>query len=296
MKTTKLVAFGIISMTVLGLGAQGAQAAPVSHEGKSNGYVNLKDTWEEAGIVDPPTEGPETIVPPIVPPIQGDKDLALVYYPDFYFTGEADKDGKVTFGDVTFKPGTGADAGKTVVDTVAPVDYDETNGTTLFAKPFSGKVNGEGTDVDRPLFVQVRSTVANWKLTAQASDFVSTIDGESKLNGAQIIITDVNAQLNTDGVGKKATESALKNVTSGKDGSAIQGLDISAGAQEIGTMTGAPTESVSRNSFMFGTEADLANYKAVQLEIPAGQNLVTNANDEAGYTADLTWTLSSDAI
>lgn len=298
MKTTKLVAFGLVSMTVLGLGTQGAQAASVSHDATSHGYVNLKDTWEETGIIDPPTTGPEVVVPPITPPIVGEKNLALIYYPDFYFTGEPEGDTKVNFGDVTFKE----EAGKTVVDTVAPVDYDETNGTTLYAKAIPVENSAGAADGDRPLFVQVRSTVASWKLTAQASDFVSNIDGTSKLNGAQIIITNITPQQNTDGVGQAATASALKTVTSGKDGTTMQGLDISSGAQEIGTMTGALTTDVSRNSFMFGTNAEAQgdNYRGVQLEIPAGQNLVSekdaDGNATGGYTADLTWTLSSDAI
>lgn len=257
MKTTKLVAFGIISMTVLGLGAQGVQAA--SYNGDAHGYVQLNDTWEESGIVDPPTEGPNTIVPPgtVEPPV-GTKDLALMYWPDFQF-GEA--------------------------------DYDEQKGNTLYAEPMTGKINGVGADVKRPLFVQVRSTV-DWTLTAEAGEFKNNADASNVLTGAQIIIKNVTPQKNTaTDVGSEATAGALKEVTSGKDGSKIQGLDISAGAQTIGTMTGASTTEVSRNSLMFGT--DTADYNAVQLEIPAGLNINT---DNGGYTADLTWTLSSDAI
>lgn len=256
MKTTKLVAFGIISMTVLGLGAQGAQAA--SFNGDAHGYVQLNDTWEESGIVDPPTVGPETIVPPVTPPVVGTKDLALMYYPDFQF-GEA--------------------------------DYDEQKGNTLYAEPMTGKINGEGADVERPLFVQVRSTV-DWTLTAQAGQFKNNADASNVLTGAQIIIKNITPQKNTaTDVGSEATAGALKTITSTKDGSTMQGLDISAGAQTIGTMTGASTTEVSRNSLMFGT--DTADYKAVQLEIPAGLNINT---DNGGYTADLTWTLSLDAI
>lgn len=273
MKANKMIALGLISLTVLGLGAQGAKAAdpeePKGPEATSKGYVELNDNWEEGGIINPPTTGPETVEPPVVEPPVGTKELALMYWPTFDF-GKA--------------------------------DYDETIGNTLYAARFYEKGATETPANALPQFVQIRSTVQDWTLTAQAGEFINQGDSTNVLKGAQIILTNITAQQNTaEGVGNAATAGALETVESNKDGSDITGLDMSKGAVTIGTFNHADTEGVSRNSFMFGTVANAQTpatetnpgYTGVRLEIPAGLNI---SEDNGNYVADLTWTLSSDSI
>lgn len=259
MKTTKLVAFGLVSLSVLGLSAQAVQAATYNNvQGSSAGTVSfLVDEDNNGGVVDPGTggpgtDGPDPIEPPpgvTPPPVVGNQDMMLTYYPDF------------DFGEVV---------------------YDEENGNTLYAAPMAGTVAGQA--VSRPLFIQVKSSVASWKVTAEAGEFTAknvTPNSAATLKGAQIIIKNVKAYQNSE-KGSAATATTNTNI------------DISNGAQLIGNMTGATAGEISTNSFTFGdmdpTSVTPENYQAVQLVVPGGLKI----SMENQYVADLTWTISDD--
>lgn len=255
MKKNKALSLGLISLTALGLGVQTTQAAttlPVETEGK----VQLTDTWEEGGIINPPTTGPETVDPDKEVPPAGDRDLAIVYYPTF------------DFGDQ---------------------NYDGTQ-VTYLAKAFKGTIqNSEneennGKETILPQFVQVRnsSSISKWSLQVAATEFLPNNSTDAApLKGAEITIKDIAVQNNV--VGGGAATAA---------GGAIK---LSDSAQTIGQYNVADQTGISRNSFMFGDVIDGEDNTGAQ-KLSSGVELMIPANlditDDGGYTAVLTWSLA----
>lgn len=257
MKKINLLSLGFISLTALALGAQATQAA-TTLPAETKGKVQLTDTWEEGGIINPPTTGPETVDPKpeeVVPPA-GNRDLAIVYYPSFDF-GDHNYDGSaVTYQAKAFK------------GTIQNSETEENNGTETIL----------------PQFVQVRnsSSVSKWKLQVAATEFLAnTPSSAAPLKGAEITLKDIAAQ---------------NNVVGGGAATAATGeIKLSSSAQTIGEYDVTGQTGLSRNSFMFGEVVDGEDNTGAQ-KLSSGIELMIPANlditDDGGYTATLTWSLA----
>lgn len=213
MKTTTLLALGLATFTTLTVGAQVTQA--VTLEGESTGYINLRDNWEGGGIVDPETGGGgEEIVPPVQPPVVGNKDLALIYYPSFDF-GTRDYDGRAA---------------------------------TYYAKPFTGTV--AGTTVTRPQFVQVRnsSEVAQWNLKVTAEQFISQDGKNTAVPGMLMTLNDINTTTNTENSMSATVANTTLALTPGQAQTIGTYNNASAtGISKNSFMFGAPTNVTAAN-------------------------------------------------
>lgn len=280
MKTTKFVALGLVSLTVLGLGSTIANAAgPEKLPATSYGKVQLINDWtgeeggeDGGGVVDPEKEKPETIHPEIKPPIAGDKDLALMYYPDFDFGFQSYNEDKVN----TFQ--------------ASVLNY----GTTTANKT---------TDQVVP-FIQVRSAVTGWTLTARASEFqegtyddatrtFKAKDGGKTLAGAQIKLSNMSIVNNT-----KDDDDNFTGKTADLPATTY---DLSTGTNNLATLTGGNEAKIAKNSILFGDtmsdSTDTAGTKAtrkvmngVTLTIPAGLSISDQAET---YVSTITWTLKN---
>lgn len=261
MKTKTLVSLGLL--TCIGFaGFSGAKLVSAA-ESTSTGTVTLTDDWQGT-VIKPETEGPNTVNPEDGenPDPAGDADLALVFWPDFAFGAHE------------------YDAQKGVKADAAPIELEE---------HVPGVANS--TSYISPLFVQVRSSVAGWKLQANLTEQFSgekTVEGEttpktSQLKGSTITLGNNTAFKNTPtDLGKAATAGATSLV-----------LGEKTGAVDVGTLTAAPTDEISINSFLFGnltTEGEDTTYTGVELDIPKGLKVL-----DTNYTATITWTLAADA-
>lgn len=262
----KLMSLGLVSASVLVLGTNLVQAAetttlPVTSEGK----VQLNDTWEEGGIINPPTTGPEIIDPekPVLP--AGDRDLALVYYPSFDFGVH---------------------------------DYDGSKAVTYKAASLKGTVTNPenpelpATNTELAQFVQVRnsSAIKNWKLMLKATDFQADdrgtpAKGDAILKGAQIRITKIQEYNNTTTGGKA---DAAKIPTG-----AAPYIPLSENAEVIGEYHNTGITGISRNSFVFGeVETDKEGRQVssgIELYIPANLDITKDGK----YTSTLTWSFAN---
>lgn len=181
MKEGKLILFGIVSVGVFFLDAQSNQAQTLN--ANTNGQITLNVDTDGGGIVDPPTEGGgETIVPPVIPPVVGDKDLALICYPTFDF-GTHDYTG-------------------------AAAKY--------YAQPLTGTV--DGVSVVRPQFVQVRnsSSVSQWNLKVTASQFIAQNGKNTSIPGMLMTLNDVNKTNNTENGGSAIVANQTLPLTPGQ--------------------------------------------------------------------------------
>lgn len=155
MKSTKLVALGIVGLTVLSLGGQISQAAPKSIDATTTGKVKFSTETEEEETGNP--TGPGTVKPEKVPGGTGntsDPDLKILFAPNFVF-GNVDAEGN-------FEQG---------------VKYDTKKGNTFQAMKQDVKVyDEEGNFVKQEKmdnFTQIFNSdqVTDWTLSVKADDF-----------------------------------------------------------------------------------------------------------------------------
>lgn len=269
MKFNQLMAVGVVSVSGLVLSTTIAQAVePTTLPVTSEGTVQLRDTWSEGGIIDPPTEGPEVVIPPEPKPPAGDRDLAIVYYPSFDFGFH---------------------------------DYDGTKSETYKASAFEGTrtnpelENDPGEDVTLPQFIQIRnsSSISKWSLQVKATDFTADdrgtpAKGDEVLKGAQMRITSITAANNT----KTGGSAVAATIPSGENAY----LPISNDVQTIGTYDKKGITGISRNSFIFGevqTEEDNNGERnvtsGIELFVPANLDITKDGH----YTATLTWSFAN---
>lgn len=265
MKTTKLVALGLVGLTALALGGQIANAAAIDKDpisANSNGTVQF--TTKDVGEV-PNPEGPGTVDPEGKPgggSNTTDPDLKLMFVPNFVFgtVGSYDAQGNQ-------------------VDFKSTVNYDAIIGDTYVAQNQIVDIyDADGTKTDDNVqmanFAQVYNSekITDWKLTVTATEFASGAKTQPKM------LMTLNNVTVADGVSQYGTLATVS-------GSASKALTPGE-AVEIGSFSDAATEGAV-NSFMFGPAT--GQNAGVSLDVPRGLNIENNET----YTSNMTWTAVS---
>ena len=265
MKTTKLIAVGLVSLNAIGLGstigyADAADGDPIS--ATTNGKVKFAiDKDSEGSITDPGGEDGEIVVPEDRPGGNGnttDPDLKINFVPNFIFT---DASGNET------------------------IEYDTQKGGSYQAKKQAvKKYDEDGNQVggvqEIENFAQIFNSDAidNWTFTVTAGQF--EIDGGSKQQPKMVMsINNVQMSTGTNNYGKQATvtggDGSMKVLTPG------QAVAIGSYSDTVAGHEGAI------NTFEFNPSTDKAG---VTLDVPKGLSIADNES----YTANLTWTAVSD--
>lgn len=287
----KLVSFGLVSMTVLSLGAPFAHAANANVEGHSNADVKFTQNTDPLNpttpeVVDPtdPT-GPEKPVVPGTDPEEGQGGFGTQSFGINFVSN-------FKFGEIKIASTKMSQFAAPTKLNFAKVDED---GNTVMEdeKPV---LSGESQEVAN--FIQVRDargTNAGWNITVAGTEFkeytpavvdeetgeVTTpgayvADGDT-LPGAQILLNDPVVI----GAGEKAPtgvpETAV-DVLGGTGSKMVLNAKANEGAGTWGVYWGATSAA----------NPALAANKGVQLVVPVDANPQQNKT----YRSDLTWTLN----
>lgn len=262
MKTTKLIAIGLVSLSAIGLGSTIANAGAIDGDPVSettNGKVKFFiDKDGDGSITDPGGEDGGTIVPEDKPggnSNTSDPDLKINFVPNFVFTDVAGNE---------------------------TVEYDAQKGGTYQAmKQSMNRYDANGNQVDVveiENFAQIFNSdgIDNWTFTVTAGQF--ELDGGSKQQPKMVMsINNIQMATSTNNYGTQATvtggEGAMKLLTPGQ-------------AVEIGSYVDTDGEGAI-NTFEFNSTADKAG---VTLDVPKGLSIADNDS----YTSILTWTAVSD--
>lgn len=264
MKTTKLIAIGLVSLSAIGLGSAIANAEAIDGDPVSattNGKVKFSvDKDGDGSITDPGGEDGGTVVPEDKPGGNGnttDPDLKINFVPNFVFT---DATGDETVEYNTQKGGTYQAMKQSVKK------YDE-----------DGKQVGGVQEIENFAQIFNSDAIDNWTFTVTAGQF--ELDGEGSKKQPKMVMSINNIEMATgaNNYGTQAKvvggEGAAKLLTPGQ-------------AVEIGSYTDNDGEGAI-NTFEFNSTADKAG---VTLDVPKGLS-ISNAD---AYTANLTWTAVSD--
>lgn len=261
MKTSKLLAFGLVSFTALGLATQTTLAAAVDGDPIEAGTTGKVTFSTKSDIVIPNPDGPGTVEPEVKPgggSNTTDPDLKIMFVPNFIFGETVDG---------VFKEN---------------VQYDSIKGNDFAAmQQVVTVMNEDGTVAESAKtvdnFAQIYNSkqITNWKFTVKASTFETA--AAKKQDSMLISLNNVTVADATSQFGKIATVSG--------DPAKAKALTPNQ-AVEIGAYTDAASEGAV-NTFKFAPSADKAG---VTLDVPKGLDI---KNDET-YTSNLTWTIASD--
>lgn len=256
MKTSKLLALGLVSFTALGLATQSTQAAAIDGDGvdaKTTGKVTFSTSTD---IEIPNPDGPGTLVPEEHPgggSNTKDPNLQIKYVPNFIFGETVDG---------TFKEN---------------VKYNSSLGNDFVAMNQLAKVKEDGKadkTVEMDNFAQIWNSdlIKDWTLTVKAEAFTTGTKTQPKMLISLNNVTAVtgNAQFGTIAeVGATAKELTNSDVV-------------------IGTYKAGASEDGALNTFMFG-EDTVEGKAGVTLNVPQGLNIENNET----YTSNLTWTVKT---
>lgn len=273
----KLVSFGLVSMTVLTLGAPFVHAANV--EGHSNADVKFTQNTDPLNpttpeVVDPtdPT-GPEKPVVPGTDPEEGQGGFGTQSFGINFVSN-------FKFGEIKIASTQMSQFAAPTTLNFAKVDAE---GNTVLDEDGQPELSGESQEVAN--FIQVRDargTNAGWNITVAGTEFKEydgsdyVEDGDT-LPGAQILLNDPVVI----GAGEQAPTGVPATVV---DVLGETGSKMVLNAQET---EGAGTWGVYWGATSAANPALAAN-KGVQLIVPVN----ANPQQDKTYRSDLTWTLN----
>lgn len=257
MKTSKLLAFGLVSFTALGLATQTTLAAAVDGDPIEAGTTGKVTFSTSTDIEIPDPDGDGTIVPEDHPgggSNISDPNLQIRYVPNFIF-GET-VDGK-------FKE-------NVKYDSLKDHEFDAMKQLVTVKKQDGTVLENQ----ERDNFAQIYNTgvIKSWTLSVSASEFASGAKTQPKM---AVKLNNVKVVANEDTqFGKNATVSN-------------PAITITDAGVPVGSYSDAASEG-ALNTFEFGKAAD--GKAGVTLDVPRGLDITNNET----YTSDLTWTLKGD--
>lgn len=281
MKKTKLVAFGLISLTALNLGVAAVHAADLPISTTTEGKI-IFDVDDDFGIVppDPVIPGGEEegeTIDPEGPGGEGnisDPDLKILFAPNLWFTDDAE-DRTVTTASYNQLTGNTYNADLQFLGFYKPDNSTTTPNLEYLESNFVQIFNTKNI---KDYTVTVTQT-EKFKLTAGPGEPDSEID-------ATLSINEVKIGTGINNFGPTATTSGFASPF---------GLVVGT-AKQIGSFTNnATTPEAAINSFMFGNyhtaeseEEKEEALKAVTLAVPAGEAI----EEGQTYTTNLLWTVN----
>lgn len=264
MKATKLVALGLVSMTVLATTGSVTFAANKVIDSTTTGKVTFSTKQDET-TVNPGGDG--NFNPDQKPGGNSnttDPDLQISYVPNFVFGNYVEKDGTKVFSE--------------------KVNYDKTKGTKLDVMKQKGDIlDNDGNVIEKNAeldnFAQIMNTdqIKSWAFTVSASEFSTGSKAQPKMVMTlnNVVAGDKKVSTNLYGTPATVTGESVKKLEPGQE-------------VAIGSFNDTNADGPQGALNIFNFSGKTAGESGVTLDVPKGLSI---ENDEV-YTSTLTWTVT----